>query len=936
VKNIKVTHYKYLRKSGEKCMTWFIHWDPSFDLARGGVELSFRSSEDMLHLLVETEAIRYVNSLINKITSPSISSRYHIIGTRGFGKSTILNYVAFSLYNNIQSQKVIPIHASLLGTASDEKELEFIFFRSLLESLFDIPTDIKRFYPKEPFPELMNKLIKAEEEYKRKLKEFGQVTLEFVYTAFENQLNDLKQYFDKLVFLIDGLDKQDTDAVLKFLRNTQERINSIISKYNCLFVDAADPSWRETLDTREFSGVRGATINLRGWTVNEVEALIRKRLERIGIFIMPFDRKALDILVEDFQGNPREILQYATTLLHYAAKERHSTIGPGIARKIVWSDDAKEKFFEKVISDTDMRYAFEKLRDIYTERQMMNILVATYHQRNQRLFTKLNYDARSSVGITVTDLNFQRYLNVLISKGCLRRSKVRDFVELEDDVKKLLDYAVKLGQSLVALPVILSELEFKVRPVTTPTKEELIMKDEIQTIFEQHPTNWLDYRGIKQLLLENPRTVKKLQEHFKEDYQKKVTSTIPLIVHKLKEEAKLMLDEATSSYRWRPSWIDYDTAELFRSKGVIDKIDSAEKALLGERLDEFTKDCKDIFWELFSKINELYRGIINVSNLNDVVAFLEMLDVNVQKPFPLKLFLSSLKDAPSDLDEARIRLRTALLYAKRIRIKLSQLQRYEAKNEQIIKKLRENKVGVTKESERHDFNTVFLPILLRKYGRLVDCMTKIKMREGFIVKPPSELKSLIDQKWLLPAKLFECPECKKKTIVSAGEIKVANCQDDRVPLNFKKNIHVLSDKANQAWNVWMEEYSRYMLQKLPCKYVESGVSLKPLEHRGVTAAEEVDVVAVYNGLFLAVECIENVSCVEKKNDVLNTISKIESLGLFDAVILIYRNIDNRRAFKSIVKRYQKLLYPVLVQNPNDFKRELHQTLALLETNLAQS
>jgi len=917
-------------------MTWFIHWDPSFDLARGGVELSFRSAEDMAYLLVETEAVRDVTSIIKKIKSPYISSRYHIIGTRGFGKSTILNFFAFSLYSSVQFEKVIPVHATLLGTAMDEKELEFVFFRTLLESLFDIPKDMKRFYPKDPFPESINKLTTAEKEYKTKLKEFGQLTLEFVYTAFENQLDHLRRYFDKIVFLMDGLDKQDTNVVLKFLRNTQERLNNIISKCNCVFIDAADPSWRETLGTKEFSGVRGVAINLRPWTVDEVGALIRKRLEMIGIFIVPFDSKALEVLVEDFQGNPREILQYATTLLHYAAKERHPTIGPGIARKIVWSDDAKHKFFEKVVSDTDMRYAFEKIKDIYPERQMMNILIATYHQSGQRLFMNLNYDARSSIGITVTDINFQKYLEILIGKGCLRRSKIRDFVELEVDLLKLLDYVVRLGQSLVALPVILSELEFRIRPGVPPPKEEVIMKEEIQRIFEQHPSDWLNYQRIKQLLLDNPRTAKKLQEHFKVDYEKKITSTIPLIVHKLKEEAKLMVDENTLASRWLPSWIDYGTAELFRSMETLDRIDSAERALLGENLDEFTKYCKEIFRGSFSRINEIYGKKTNTSNVNDVVVFLKTLGVDVQRPFPLPLLLSSLEDVPSDMDEARIRLRTTLLYAKRIRLKLSQLEQYEAKNEEIIKKLKKSKIGVFKESERHDFNAVFLPTLLRNYGRLVDCMVKIKMKEGFIVKPPGELKPILDKKWLLPAKLFECPKCKRQTIVSAGEIEVANCRDDKVPLTFKKNVYVLSDKAYQAWNVWMEEYSRYILQNLPCKYVESGISLKPLERIGVTVLEEVDVVVVYNGLFIAVECIENVSCGEKKNDLINTMSKIDSLGLFDAVILVYRNIDNRRAFNSTVKKYQKLLYPVLVQSPDNLKHKLHQTLSLVQTNLSKA
>jgi hypothetical protein len=59
-------HSNRNRDHGDSYMSWFIHWDPSFDLARGGVELNFRKAEDMTYLLVETEAIRHVDNLIKK------------------------------------------------------------------------------------------------------------------------------------------------------------------------------------------------------------------------------------------------------------------------------------------------------------------------------------------------------------------------------------------------------------------------------------------------------------------------------------------------------------------------------------------------------------------------------------------------------------------------------------------------------------------------------------------------------------------------------------------------------------------------------------------------------------------------------------------------------------------------------------------------------
>lgn len=911
-------------------MSWHLHWDSSFDLSRGGTELSFRTHSDMSQLLVETEPIRLVSRIIEKIATAYISTRYHIIGTRGFGKSTLLNYITFCLFSNLDSQRVLPVYGSLLGTASNEKELEFIFFRSLLESLFNVPSDMQRFPSKEKFTEAQKQLTDAKEEYKMELKKLGQVSPEYIYAAFENQMEHLAKTFDKIAFLIDGLDKQETDVVVKFLRNTQERMNTLVSKYNCVFFDAADPSWRETLETKEFSGVRGVPINLHVWTADEVEALVRKRLETIGIYQLPFERKALEILVEDFQGNPREILQYATTLLHFAAKEHIATIGPGLARKIVWSNGSKEKFFNQITSDSDVRYAFEKLKTIYTDRQMINILVATYNQRGQRLFKNLNYEGRSSIGITLTDDSFQKSLSILLTKGCLKTSKMPNCLELEEDMKKFFDFVTKLGESLVALPVVLSELEFKVESVAPLPKEEIIIKEEIQKVFEQHPKEWLDYRLCKELLLENPRTKKKLEEHYKEESDKKITSTIPLIVHSLVEDGKLMQDSEKSRFRWRPSSIDFETADLFRSMIILDTIDSAEQTLEDGNMEELAKLCDKLFWESFLEINAIFGGRVSSTDTHKVVAFLEHLGMNVTKPIPLDMFLASLRETTPESDEAKVWLQTAILYAKRTFAELQRLHSYEPKNQEIISKLMKCKTGVLKREEREYFRAVLLPVLITDYGRLVECMTEIKLRKGTLTKVPPELTALVN-KQILPAELYECPACKKLTIVSAKEISAIHCPEDKVPLTRIKPCYVLSTEAYEAWNVWMEEYAEAMLSQLPCKYVETGVALKPIEAAAISSPEEVDLAVVFNGKSIAIECMENVVIAPERDDVANVIHKIESLGLFDSIILIYRYTNNPQGFNATVKKHEKFLFTTLVEGPRGFKTRLHQILKSIES-----
>lgn len=918
-----------------KIMAWYTHWDPSFDLARGGIELSFRIHEDMSHLLVETEATRMADRIVEKIGTPSVSPRYHVIGTRGFGKSTLLNYMAFCLFTNILSQKVLPVYSTLLGTAKDEKDLEFVFFRSLLESLFDVPSDIEKFQLTSELYETLKQLTEAKVEYRKRLRDFGEVKLEYVFSAFKNQLEHLQKGFQKTVFLIDGLDKQETGIVLKFLRNTQEGLNNLVAKYNLVFVDSADPSWRETLGTKEFGGVRGIQIDLRGWTPEEVEALIRNRLEMMAVYLMPFERKALEMLVEDFQGNPREILQYCTTLLNFAATEHIRTIGPGLAREIVWTEESKEKFCKFIISDADARYAFDKLRTLYNERQTMNILIAAYGQKTQRLYRNLNYEARSSVGITLTDDEYKRHVETLLTKGCLKTSKIHDYTELESDIRKLFEFASSLGESLVALPVVLGTLESKVQGVTQHPKGEVIIKEEVQKIFEQNPGRWLDYKKCKELLFENPRTKGKIEEHFAEGYDRKVTQTIPLIVHSLLEDGKLIMDEETQECRWRTPQIEYETADFFRSKEILDLIESGRKAVAEGNLEKLTIMCKRMFCSPFEKLDALAGHRIDSNNQADAIDFLRDLDIEVEKPVSLNLYLQTLREPVANKSEADVYLQTAIMYAKRMFTKIHQLKNFEPRNQELIQRLKKCKTGSSKVEDREFFRRALLPILMKDYGRLVGCMASVKTREGVLETVPPELGDLLKNKQILPAEVYECPVCKRRTAIAAmsGDSSQLNyyCVDDKVPYDHKKSGYILSAQTYQSWNVWMEEYAGAILEKLPCKYVETGIMLKPLEVGGIASPEEVDAVLVFKGKSIAVECVGKVAVNDKKNDVRDILHKMEGLGLFDQVVLIYDLVEDVHAFNAEVKKHEKILSPVLVSGPKNFKTALLEALKKTET-----
>ena len=282
---------------------WYSNWDPSIDLSGGGIELSYRRPE-MLYLLVETEAVRQVAGICASINSAGVSPRCYVVGPRGYGKSTILNYMAHTLFQKFDDLAALPVYCTMLGQEEGQEAMEFVFFQNLLTALLDIPSDAEKIMESSDYGRKFDRLKVADSDYKKFLSERGRVSLEFVYEAFENQIKYLSGNLKRIVFLVDGLDKYSPAVVLKFLRKSQESMNNLWTRYNCIFIYSADPTWLETLRADEFSGVKGRHITLRGWNAEEASELIRKRLQQFGVYACPLDSNVIDSLVRNCNGNP--------------------------------------------------------------------------------------------------------------------------------------------------------------------------------------------------------------------------------------------------------------------------------------------------------------------------------------------------------------------------------------------------------------------------------------------------------------------------------------------------------------------------------------------------------------------------------------------------------------------------------------------------------
>lgn len=903
---------------------WHANWDPTFDLSRGGKELDFRNRIDMNSLLVETNAVSHINQIIKNIKSENISSRYHIIGDRGMGKSTILNYITHSLFIISKKEKILPVYCVLEKT-SDNNNLEEIFFRSLLKHMFRIPDNYTTIYSEEIYVDEMNQLMKAEKEYYEILKEKGEVKFDFVYSAFENQLRHMCKTYEKIVFLIDGLDKQPTESVLKFIRDAQENLNYLIAKYNCIIIDSADPTWRETLDTKEFSGVRGSTIHIRPWTPMEVHSLITKRLERIGIYKMPFSQDALDVIVEDYNGNSRLILQYASNLLDYAYREKIQTIGRGIARDIIWKEDSKRLFSEKIINDKQIRYAYLKLEDFISDRQSLNILIATYNQRKKRLSRNLDYDTRTTFGITLNDNVYHNTINRLENRGCIRSSKVSGFFELESDILSIFEYTEKLGENVVALPVILQELQSKIVDEVIEENDDIFLKEQVRQVFTKNYSRWMNYSDIKKNMLYNPRTKRQIESAYGPDYDKVLDNQIPLLVGQFRSQGNVMIDEEIKKYKWRPSHLEYEVISSFHKKDIIDILDKMYLELKNNKynnLHNFTRSLFDFskteILKLLNKENDKY-------NNKDFIKLLNYIGVDTKSYSPINNYISMMNKKASSVEEANLLTYTNMLYLKRLYRKIIQLETINKKNVELKDKVNKLLIDQSFKQERSLFKIAFSKILLSKFGEITSLMSELKLGNGYVIEKPKVIKEL-NEDVLLKGKLYKCEYCNDKHIIKAEKIECVLCNTHKKECKYESDVYFLNPVYYQSWNVWMEEYSKLIFNKLPIFYYESGLILNTPNKANIKKQNEIDGLVIYNGNIIAIEYKDILDINDESNPIIKINDKFKTMDFIDSVLVIYKKVSNENKLIHELNKYQPFIRAMQIKSPYKYEQDIHTTL----------
>ncbi|HUV54830.1 MAG TPA: hypothetical protein VMW03_06455 [Candidatus Krumholzibacteriaceae bacterium] len=595
---------------------WKKFWN-LFGDAFANEPLSF-NDDGIERLIVYTEPIEKIQSILRSINYATLTKRYYLVGQRGMGKTTLINYFIRQLLNNFHIDRILPISINTITEAKDSNLLRLKFLQSTIESLFEmIIIDLSRINYEDH--SLIEKFTDLRKKYLNQ-KGIGGIDITTAEQLLYHLLSTLeKSRINSFIVFYDELDKiDDYNMVLDFLRKSQSLIENLTGKYGCTVLFAGIPEWMKLLSTDEYSGVRGEVISLNPWTPEDVQKLIELRLlySIIGNYINPFTFEVIEKITAQAQGRPRKILEHAKAMLIWGANNKIRKFEIDTCDKLFWDNSAILRLYIEISSEKVLNTGLEKLRLIYDpdidDPFLYEILTLIYRVKKYPL---IRYsDIRKRYGIDIDEASHKRILSRLEAMNAIykRTEANSSFYVINGEIGILFDYITEnLNESLDYLPYVI-----KTRKPEIVQKIDFSLRNQIIKVLENKPTVEFSLKEIISEILSNPNALSKARLYYNSDDQipsdselkKKMSLGGRSVLNKLVRQGYVLRNQKNkiNQYRWLPQYINIgEFSHLPVHDDVIRDLEAAGQNLNVGLYDPCVSTCRSA---IENSLRKLYNN----------------------------------------------------------------------------------------------------------------------------------------------------------------------------------------------------------------------------------------------------------------------------------------------------------------------------------------
>lgn len=562
---------------------WTLYWGLTLDPF--SEEPLYYNHENFEKLLVRYAPIQEVDEILENLYKERkrlMRKRHYIIGLRGMGKTTVLNYIFRKILEK-PNERVMSIYINnvhvkdptdVIDPAHDPEKLRLNFCLRTIEALFNTVLHVM----KETVSEYQNfEKIRAKYFDRKGEKLIDQATAE---SLLKEYLNKLKKDFDVFVLLYDELDKIDEyDTVLRFLRSSQGLLETL-SEYGCIIFLCGVPDFSKMLRTSEYYGVSGHEIWINMWSADDAKSLIQSRLDYAmfsGTF--PFRDKVIEAICNRAECRPRLIQGQARDSLIWAAYNRRKIIDEKFLEELVWDEASTLKFKAEIKSSKDFQEAISILRKVYDPDRddPAAYFLLTKIFENVRLRPT---DLNKRYGIDMEDSQFKRLIHLLKDFEAVfeRQVNSRNYYVLNNKLERVLSYVKKtLGKSIEYLPRAIKSDGAEV----SEAKAVFSIRNEITKIFVMNPQRRYRKSELVNEVLGNPDSKRRAQTYYKvgadRQIRSKTSSALGSVLHNMIKQGTVLevvkgnrvsyqFSEAVEEINWAANLrLDEDVLQNFQS-----------------------------------------------------------------------------------------------------------------------------------------------------------------------------------------------------------------------------------------------------------------------------------------------------------------------------------------------------------------------------------
>lgn len=575
-------------------MVKFSFWTSYWELATDPF------SEEPLHyntpnferLLVRYAPIEEVDEILAELLQKRehlLRRRYYIIGLRGMGKTTVLNYVIREILEK-PSGRILPVYVNNvhvkdpgdpIDPAKDSQKLRLNFCLRTIEALFDTVLHIFKKYTTE-----YASIEKARAKY-YELKGKISIDQSTAEALLKEYLSRLKKDFDLFLLLYDELDKiDDYNTVLNFLRSSQGLLETL-SQYGCVLFICGIPDFSKMLHSSEYSGVSGHEIWIRSWSIQDAKTLIKSRLD-YALFTgkFPFEDKVIEIICSKAEGRPRLIQSQARDALIWGAYAGLKRIDEKFLGSFMWKDNSVLRFRSDIQNSKELQEGVNILKKIYDpdrDDPSIYFLIIKMFEVG-RIFSSLG-DLREKYGIDMEMDRFERLVYLLNGFDAVnkRQTSGKSYYVLNIKLQNLFSYVKNvLKESLEYLPRAIKVELGEIRE----TRIEFNLRNEVVKIFVTNPHYRYRRTDLVREILNNPDAKIRALEHYKvaseKELKSKLMAAIATILRALQKEGAViqMIRGNRVSYQFSEALEDISWAKnLLLDEDVLQNYQSAINTL---------------------------------------------------------------------------------------------------------------------------------------------------------------------------------------------------------------------------------------------------------------------------------------------------------------------------------------------------------------------